>query len=179
VKFLVLADIDDFRWKHGPGRADAVLSCGDVPDAVISEAARAHGNPPVFAVKGNHDPFEEFLHPIVDLHLQIRECGGLRFGGLCGSWRYKPVGHYLYDQDEVDFLMAGFPEVDIFLSHNSPRGIHDRDDGVHIGFEALTAYIERTGPRLLVHGHQHLNQETQSGKTRIVGVHGYKMIEIS
>jgi hypothetical protein len=38
------------------------------------------------------------------------------------------------------------PRVDVLLTHNSPRGIHDREDEIHQGFDALRASIERSGP---------------------------------
>ncbi len=55
MRILALADIDDFHWKHESGQADVLLSCGDVSDQAILEAAEAHGCQAVFAVKGNHD----------------------------------------------------------------------------------------------------------------------------
>ena len=39
--------------------------------------------------------------------------------------------------------MASFPPVDVFVAHNSPRHVHDRDDDVHFGFEAFVRYLER------------------------------------
>lgn len=33
-------------------------------------------------------------------------------------------------------------------------------------------------PRLLIHGHQHVNRETLSGGTRVVGVHGSRVVEV-
>ena len=125
----------------------------------------------------NHDSSAAFGEPIVDLHLQVVEHGGLRFGGLNGSWRYKPRGHFLYDQWEVEEMLSSFPPVDVFLSHNSPKGIHDQDDRVHCGFDGLTRYIERAKPKLLVHGHQHVDKETACADTRIVGVFGHKLIQ--
>lgn len=179
MKILVLADIDDFHW-HGPaGRADCLLALGDMADAVILEAASAWQCPAVFAVKGNHDGDALFPAPIVDLHLRTAELGGMSFGGLNGCWQYKPRGHFLYYQEEADAFLAGFPSVDIFISHNSPRGVHDRDDGVHTGFAALNSYIERAKPGLLLHGHQHLERETRVGETRVIGVYGWKAIELS
>ena len=56
--------------------------------------------------------------------------------------------------------MAEFPPVDVFVAHNSPRHVHDREDEVHLGFEAFVDYIERTQPKLFFHGHMHVNQET-------------------
>ena len=178
MKFLVLADIDDFRWRGGEGRADALLSCGDIADRVILEAAEAYGTPAIFAVKGNHDTDAPFPDPIVDLHLLVREFEGLKLGGMNGSWRYKPRGHFLYDQWEIEELLAEFPAVDIFLSHNSPRGIHDQDDDVHEGFDGLRSYLLRASPRVLIHGHQHVDRETVLGGTRTIGVCGHRVIEV-
>lgn len=178
MKLLVLADIDDSCWKHGSGSADVLLSCGDIVDQVILEAARAYGCRVVFAVKGNHDSPQAFREPIEDLHLRSRTHDGIRFGGYNGSWRYKPKGYYLHDQDEVQDALDAFPPVDVFLSHNSPRGIHDREDGVHLGFEGMAAYIRRTNPTIAIHGHQHMVGETVFGETRVIGVYGYGLIQI-
>ena len=178
MRLLVLADMDDFHWTHGGGQADVLLACGDVVDQVIIEAAQAYGCSTVFAVKGNHDGNAPFASPIVDLHLQVVEYGGLRFGGMNGSWRYKPRGYFLYEQSEVERMLRDFPPVDVFVSHNSPRGIHDREDEVHFGFEALNAYIARAKPRLVLHGHQHVARETQTGDTKVVGVYGHRLIEV-
>jgi len=177
MKLLVIADIDDLNWPGGKGRADALLSLGDIADTVILQAADAWQCPAVLAVKGNHDDETPFPEPIVDLHLRTFEYGGLRFGGLNGCWQYKPRGHFLYYQEEAEAFLAGFPAVDIFISHNSPRRVHDREDEIHTGFSALNSYIERVGPRRLLHGHQHQERETIVGNTRVTGVFGWKIIE--
>lgn len=178
MKLLVLADIDDLRWRGGVGRADLLLALGDMTDTVILEAAEAWQCPAVVAVKGNHDSEAPFPEPIIDLHLRTSELGGLRFGGLNGCLQYKPRGAFLYYQEEVDAFLDSFPPVNIFISHNSPRRIHDREDEVHTGFNALNSYIDRAAPRLLLHGHQHQDSETQVGKTRVIGVIGWRTIEI-
>lgn len=178
MKLLLLADIDDLHWHGGRGRADALLALGDMADAVILEAAEAWHCLQVFAVKGNHDSDGPFPEPIADLHLRTREIGGLRFGGLNGCWQYKPRGAFLYYQEEAEALLEAFPAVDIFISHNSPRGVHDREDEIHTGFNALNSYIQRVAPRLLLHGHQHQERETRVGVTRVIGVYGWKVIEI-
>jgi Icc-related predicted phosphoesterase len=178
MKLLVLADIDDLGWQGGSGRADALLALGDMADTVILQAAEAWQCPVVLAVKGNHDVDAPFPAPIVDLHLRIFEFGGLRFGGLNGCWQYKPRGHFLYFQEEAEAFLEIFPAVDIFISHNSPRRIHDREDEIHTGFSGLNTYIERSTPRLLLHGHQHQERETIVGKTRVLGIFGWKIIEL-
>ena len=178
MKILVLADIDTLRWKWETGRADAVLSCGDVADRVILEAAEAYRTSVIFAVKGNHDISAPFPPPIVDLHLRVETFGGLKFGGFQGCWQYKPRGHFLYTDPEVHALLADFPAVDVFAAHNSPLGIHDKDDGVHRGFEALIAYLEVRVPAWLIHGHQHRNCETRVHGTTVIGVVGHRLLEL-
>ena len=42
--------------------------------------------------------------------------------------KYKPRGHYLFEDSEVEQQLLTFPPVDVFVAHNSPRCVHDRDD---------------------------------------------------
>ena len=178
MRLLVIADIDDLHWKGGSGQADLLISCGDVSDPVILEAAESYHCSRILAVKGNHDFPSPFPKPIVDLRLHAEEYTGVHFGGFNGSWKYKPRGHFLYGQDEASDLLKDFPHVDVFVSHNSPRGIHDKEDEIHTGFEALSAYIRRQKPGVLIHGHQHINTETEVGGTRVIGVYGCRVIEL-
>ncbi|MCX6927699.1 MAG: metallophosphoesterase family protein [Verrucomicrobia bacterium] len=178
MNLLVLADDDGIRRDLTAQPADLVLSLGDVADLVILEAAKLAQCRRIFAVKGNHDSGGPFPPPIVDLHLVVQTVNGVRYGGFNGSWRYKPVGHYLYDQEEAEHLLASFPSVDVFVAHNSPRSIHERDTEVHVGFEAFTRYIERAQPRLFIHGHQHVNQDTLVGRTQVMGIYGQRRIQL-
>lgn len=178
MKLLTIADIDDLHWRYGAGKADLLLSCGDVFDRVILEAVEACGAGKVFAVKGNHDRDTPFEDPIIDLHLNVVEYDGMKFGGLNGCWKYKPHGPFLYEQSEVAQMLETFSAVDVLICHNSPRGIHDREDAVHIGYEALNTYIDRCQPKLMIHGHQHVDTETQVGETRVIGVYGNRLIDI-
>jgi Icc-related predicted phosphoesterase len=168
MTLLVLSDDDSVREKIPKAHTDVLVSCGDIADSVILYVAQTVGCAHVLAVKGNHDSGGPFQPPIIDLHLTTYPVVDVRFGGFHGSWRYKPRGHYLYEQSEVERLLASFPPVDVFVAHNSPRHIHDRDDDVHYGFEAFTRYIKRAQPRLFIHGHQHVDQETQLGVTRVI-----------
>ena len=178
MKLLVLADDDGVRHDLTAQPADLVISLGDVADLVILEAAKLARCHHVFAVKGNHDGGGPFPPPIINLHLAVQTVDGVRFGGFNGSWRYKPRGHYLYDQEEVEGLLAAFPTVDVFVAHNSPQNIHERDTEVHVGFEAFNRYIERAQPRLFLHGHQHVNQDTLVGRTQVMGVFGQRRIQL-
>lgn len=175
---LVIAD-DESVGKNVPvSRADAIISCGDLPDEVILLVASRVGCSRVLAVKGNHDGSGLFDKRITDLHLTTVNMGGVTFGGFCGSWKYKPRGNYLFEQSEVDAALGSFPKVDVFVAHNSPRGIHDSDDEVHHGFVSFVSYITEHQPRLFLHGHQHTNVESSVGGTRVIGVYGYRYLVI-
>ena len=41
MRALILADINELHWYHGPGHADLILSVGDTADSLILEAADA------------------------------------------------------------------------------------------------------------------------------------------
>ncbi len=179
MTLLVVADDDSFRQRLDGKPADVLISCGDLTDDVILQAAAAARCPRIFAVKGNHDGAGAFPSPITDLHFNVERHGGLAFGGFNGSWKYKPRGHFLYEQSEVERMLRSFPAVDVFVAHNSPRGIHDKDDEVHVGFQAFVDYIQRAKPRLFIHGHQHTDAETLIGETRVVGVYGCRRLEIT
>lgn len=178
MRLLVIADIDDLKWRGGSGKADVLVSCGDVCDQLILQASAAYKCPRVFAVKGNHDFPAPFPKPIIDLHLSVEEHSQISLGGFNGSWKYKPRGHFLYEQDEATDLLKDFPHVDVFVSHNSPRGIHDKDDDIHTGFDALTEYIRRQKPKVLIHGYQHVGSETEVDGARVIGVYGHKVVDI-
>lgn len=175
MKLLIISDIEVLHWNLDTGQADILISCGDVPNQVILESAIIFHCQKIFAVKGNHDDDCPFPSPIENLHLRTQEYAGVKFGGFQGAWKYKPKGHFLYDQHEVESLLAAFPRVDIFITHNSPRGIHDKEDSVHTGFNGINNYILRTKPRLVIHGHQAVNMESRFGKTKIIGVFGHRL----
>ena len=173
---LIIAD-DELVWHNLPDvTADILISCGDLPDDVILKAAGICRAQHILAVKGNHDSAAEFPAPIINLHLQTFVFRGLTFGGFCGAWKYKPKGNFLFDQAEAEAALAKFPAVDVFVAHNSPRLIHDRDDEVHEGFVALANYIKANHPRFLLHGHQHITKETLVETTRVIGTYGFQWL---
>jgi len=179
MKILIIADDEYFIKRLPPDcQADVLISLGDMPDALILEAAVKCQCRQILAVKGNHDTSAPFPAPIRDLHLNTFTFNGVKFGGFNGAWRYKPRGNFLWDHDEVESLIADFPPVDVFLAHNSPRGIHDRDDEVHIGFVAFTNYLTSAKPGFFIHGHMHHEIDTVVGTTRIIGVFGYRFLTL-
>lgn len=179
MTLLIIADDEDLLNSLPDTPADILISCGDLPDSAILRAAERCACQHILALKGNHDSSAPFASPIVDLHLRTHGIQGITFGGFRGAWKYKPRGNYLFEQSEVESALAAFPRVDIFVSHNSPHRIHDRNDDVHIGFEAFNRYLTRAQPRYHFHGHQHLNVETTIASTRVIGVYGYTSVVVS
>jgi len=178
MTILVIADDESQIGLLDCRPVDVLISCGDLYDGAI-ERAVAHYRPrQIFAVRGNHDPSTPFAPRIVDLHLNYQTFEGVTFGGFAGSWRYKPRGHHLFEQAEVSNLMRHFPTVDVFVGHNSPAGIHERDHDVHQGFAGFTTYLQRAKPSLFIHGHQHVDATTLCDETTVLGVFGERLIEI-
>lgn len=175
---LVIADDEALLSRLPDVPADILVSCGDLPDQTLLRAAQRCQCREILAVKGNHDSSAAFEAPIVDLHLRSHTVRGISFGGFCGAWRYKPVGNYLFDEAEVERALSEFPRVDVFVTHNSPRMVHDREDDVHLGFGAFNSYIVQTSPRWLLHGHQHVNRESTVGATQVIGTFGHRFIVI-
>lgn len=179
MNVLVIADDDKVLESLPDVHVDLMISCGDLTDDLILAAAEKCSCPRIFAVKGNHDSSSPFRPPIHDLHLQTAQFRGKTFGGFCGSWKYKPRGNYLFEQSEVAAALKDFPKVDVFVAHNSPRSVHDREDEVHTGFVGFATYINDHKPHLFLHGHQHVQIETMVGLTKVVGTYGHRFLTIT
>ena len=179
MKVLIIAD-DEFvirRIESDP--VDVLVSLGDLPEKIILDVADLCQPTHILAVKGNHDDTRPFSSAICDLHLHTATVDGVRFGGFAGSWLFKPGLPNAFEQDEAGQLLKDFPAVDVFLAHNSPRMIHDRDDGTHLGFYAFNNYIQRARPKLFLHGHQHIDEQTLLGSTFIIGTFGHRYLNIA
>lgn len=179
MRTIVIADDDSLVGRMAGEKADFLISLGDLWDSTIDRAATLYQCERVLAVKGNHDSQSKFPAGIFDMHLTTWDHVGIRFGGFAGSWKYKPRGHYLFEQEEVVQALRSFPAVDVFIAHNSPSGIHERDPDIHQGFDAFIDYIARASPSYFLHGHQHVNQTSMVGSTTVKGVFGEAILEIS
>jgi Icc-related predicted phosphoesterase len=175
---IAIADDDSLVGHLAPARCDLLLCLGDLWDASIEKAYARYTPGKAFGIRGNHDTDAPFPFYVTPLHFTIEEYGGLKFGGFNGSWRYKPKGHHLYEQEEVCRMLRHFPRVDVFVAHNSPRGIHERGGDTHQGFDGFLSYIETAKPRYFIHGHQHLSAITRIGETEVIGVFGEATLNI-
>jgi predicted phosphodiesterase len=178
MRTILISDDDLLVGKLQADRCDVLICLGDLWEQTIARAVALYKPNHALGVRGNHDRPGPFPPPFRDVHLEVAEIEGIRFGGFNGSWKYKPVGHHLHQQEEVSMMLEGFPAVDVFVAHNSPRGVHEKDDDVHQGFLAFRDYIERVQPRYFLHGHQHVDQISVLGETKVVGVYGEKALDL-
>lgn len=73
--------------------------------------------------------------------------------------------------------------LDIFLTHATPRHVHDHDDPCHKGFECFNWFIKKFEPLYLIHGHIHLYdmREKRISKvenTTVVNAYSHSIIEL-
>ena len=161
---------------------DLIVTLGDftIEDILAVKLVTAI---PKIGVYGNHDSGTYMpALGIWDMHLMTWDFNGLKFGGFQGCVRYKrDPDALMYTQEEADRMMAGFPPVDVFLSHCPPRGINDEDEIAHQGFDGLREYVDRVRPAILMHGHTYPTDDTvvtQHGPTRIEYVNEHKFISL-
>jgi len=186
------------------GHVDLILGCGDLPYYYL-EYLESMFNAPLCYVHGNHDPLVEYSSTAgtktapeggdnIDMRcIQVR---GLLVAGLEGCIRYRPDGNHQYTQSEMSFrAMSLLPGLlwnrlrhgrwlDVLIAHSPPLGIHDMPTAAHTGFGAFVSLMRAFKPRYLLHGHRHKNYaagptETLVGRTLVLNVHPYRVIEIN
>ncbi|MCR4743289.1 MAG: metallophosphoesterase [Treponema sp.] len=118
----------------------------------------------------------------------------LLIAGLSGTLKYNK-GLNQYSDRQMKFkIFKLIPQLirnkikygrylDIFLTHASPRHIHDKDDPCHKGFECYNWFLQKFHPTYMVHGHIHLYdmREERIGKyyeTTVVNAYAHCIIEL-
>lgn len=111
--------------------------------------------------------------PLLDSHgatyigfKTIKEASML-IAGVSGSLKYNNGINQYTDSQMKRKLFALIPNLlmnkvrygrflDIFVTHASPAGIHDKSDPCHRGFKCFLWFMRAFKPRYLIHGHIHL-----------------------
>jgi uncharacterized protein len=208
MKILAVSDqIEDMLYtstvRERLGYVDLIVGCGDLPYYYL-EYLQCMFDAPLCYVHGNHDPLVEYSStggtktaPDGGDNIDMRcvQVSGLLVAGLEGCIRYRPDGNHQYTQSEMSFrAMSLLPDLlwnrmrhgrwlDVLIAHSPPLGIHDMPTAAHTGFRAFVSLMRAFKPRYLLHGHRHKNYgvgptETLYGKTLVLNVHPYRMIEI-
>lgn len=161
-------------------RPEVVLYLGDLKPDDLEPLARFQG--PKLGVHGNHDADDGLFGAlgIEDLHGRSIELGGLCWGGLEGCRRYRADAPFEHTDREAERALRRVGPVDVVLTHAPPAGVND-DPGarVHGGWPALTAFVERHAPRMLLHGHTYPAVPVDSvGATAVRYVRGWRLVEL-
>ncbi len=59
--------------------------------------------------------------------------------------------------------------VDVIVTHAAPTGLGDRKDPAHQGFDCFLELMERCKPAFLVHGHVHMNYDSDIPRVMTYG----------
>lgn len=183
------------------GGVDFVVGCGDLPYYYLEYLTTMLGVP-LYYVPGNHDPLyqPEVLSSLAagceNIDGRVMFHRGLMLAGLGGSIRYKPLGDNQYTQAEMNRRVVRLAlrllwsrwvrrrNLDIFVAHSPPFGIHDDTDRAHTGFYAFRNLIRTFRPRYFLHGHTMVYKPnivspvTMVGDTRVINVYPYRLVEI-
>lgn len=117
----------------------------------------------------------------------------LLVSGVTGSLKYNNGQAQFTERQMKRQLIALIPSLlwnkirygrycDVFLTHASPRHIHDKEDPCHKGFECFNWFIKKFSPALLIHGHIHLydlqaKRVTVTGKTTVVNAYSHIVVQ--
>jgi len=167
-----------------------IVGCGDLPAAYL-EYVVTQLNVPLVYVPGNHDPDEYVVHGGQSVDGRWTRLSGVSIAGLGGSQRYKPEGRHQYTEDEMfarvaRLLLTGRMagrRIDVFVTHAAPQGVHDGADHVHAGFRAFHTFLRTGKPRLMLHGHTHLQRNLETTwtplyHTQVINVYPYRLLEL-
>ena len=163
---------------------DLVLCAGDLPmeyvDYIVSSL-----NKPTYFVFGNHNLQEfKYYHPRdnIDytesysldhahgaeyLGFKVKKENQLLIAGVSGSMKYNKGLNQYTEREMKAKLRKMIPALlynkirygrylDIFLTHASPKDIHDKPDPCHKGFKCFRWFLKKFKPRYMIHGHIHL-----------------------
>ena len=208
LKILAVSDkvLDSHYSSNVPNiypDVDLLIGCGDLPYYYLDFLVSALDKPMLY-VLGNHDAGRQFTSNRGELTevrggTNIHACAvnerGLLVAGLEGSMRYKPQRNIQYTEMEMTaqvvrliprllFNRIRFGRyLDLLVTHSPPRGIHDKPDITHTGFEVFLRFLRAFKPRYMLHGHihrynNHNNEITQYHSTTIVNVYPKYFFEL-
>ena len=196
MRILAVADVEDdllLARLERPDRPryDLVVSCGDLRMSYL-DCVASLANAPLLYVRGNHDVGYEGDPHLggTDLDGRVERICGLRIAGLEGSLDYRE-GIVGYSQAEMRHKVVGLGlrtaltgGIDVLVTHAPARGYGDLPDGPHQGFEAFNGLLDWLHPKVMLHGHVHLDydllerERVHPSGTRLVNCFGWQEIEL-
>lgn len=183
------------------GHVAFAVSCGDLPVSYLEFIADAL-NRPLYYVPGNHARRCNDTSPCepagaVNLSGKVVQdpATGLILAGFPGCLRYEENQPAQYSEWDIGLMAARMAPrlqlnrlrygraLDLLVTHAPPRGINDRPDPAHRGFETLRGFLERWRPPYHLHGHIHLYDRTEPfqqrfGDTDVINVFPYRLLDL-
>ena len=192
--------------------ARLIVACGDLPFDYLSYLMNALDVPLVFVPGNHDPDVSGYRTSRAGLTLRaglparppwpdgavsaeraVVDAAGLRVAGLGGCLRYSG-GPNQYTQRQQARRARSLSRrarwraardgrgVDVLLTHAPPRGVGDREDRAHQGFEALHRLTVLLQPSLLLHGHIHPDEAParthRIGRTVVRNVAGRHLLDI-
>ncbi len=192
MKILAISDIES---KHlvdhfQPERyrdVDLIISAGDLKAHYLSYVVTMV-NRPLLYVHGNHDKM--LLHTPAEgcecIDDGVYEFKGVRIAGLGGCMTYNG-GPLQFTEREMSrrIFKNKFKYrkgIDILVTHSPAFGLGDGKDQAHIGYQCFLKLLDKYEPKLMIHGHQHLNygictREQKYNSTRIINAFDHSILE--
>jgi uncharacterized protein len=202
--------VHSIRVRERFGDVDLVLSAGDLPTEYLSYIVSALNKPLLF-IFGNHNLKDlPYYRPGLDtrhhsahdympdsgatyIGFKSRRESGLIVMGLGGSMRYNNGPNQFTQAQMWTKVLLKVPAlllnrllfgraVDIVLTHAPPKGVHDKPDACHRGFEAFLWLMRVFRPRYLVHGHIHIydareERASRYAATMVINAYGYHVLD--
>ncbi len=193
MKILAISDVEskhflDFFDASKYTDIDLILSAGDLNSSYLSYVVTMI-NKPLLYVHGNHDL--SLLNTPAEgcdcIDDDIIEFKGLRIAGLGGCMTYSGKTLQFTDNEMAWRITKNVFKyrkgIDILLTHAPAFGLGDGKDQAHIGYQSFIKLLDKYAPKLMIHGHMHLNygvceREHQYKSTRIINAFDHTIIEI-
>ena len=196
MKILAVSDVEcpalwDYYRPERVKDVDLVISCGDLKREYL-EFLVTMTNKPLLYVPGNHDKAYAKTPPegCENIDGVVYEYRGVRFLGL-GGCKYYNDPLYQYTEKQMAKRIRGLRwqlhksrGVDVVVTHAAPTGCGDRQDPAHLGFDCYCRLMDRYAPRYLLHGHVHMNYDSDIprrmtyGKTEVINAYERYFIDI-
>jgi len=203
IRWLVVSDDVEPALEHEINRTnlgviDSIVGCGDLEPDYLAFLGDAFGVPLIF-VRGNHDRGGRWHasssvlapHPLRSgavleqdgLPIATLEWPGLRHGDRARHDGTAWVDVLRIARKRARQRLLGRSGPLVVISHAPPRGVGDSAaDPYHVGFSGYRWLLDRSRPRLWLHGHVPPASVTtwreQHADTSVLNVTGALLLEL-
>lgn len=181
IRFLVLCDLhfleEEQLDKILSLNYDCCLMLGDIPSEILPRI-KALITKPIYAVGGNHDTREMYTNAGFEyINGKVVEIEGIKIAGIEGSNRYKDTDELvMLTQKESVKLAKSLPRADLLISHDSFYHKYGKSPNKR-GLKGIDLYIKRNKPIFHFHGHYHIYDNYQNGKTQCFACYRCMLID--